>query len=579
LKAPRIRCHPATLPPADSPVYHNAVLIWEEWSQVLKNLWQISVTLEEVDQTIARLATQATEEFNQLKPLFSALRNLLSGTIKQPNRFGWSHHELTAQLPALPANLDLEKIEQAISPHLEFLDPTLEYGMSASELTSHFRKRFSASDETIAQQVKSNVVKQWLMPLLKILGQEPGYLSLCYGKLTLSRPNNRLAQIAHAAKGNIFLDATGDRLELAMLLGINPEQIICTAQEVTAGATIRRIQVATLGRLGQHRGSYQQRRVNAVIDAIAHSHPDQHLSTIRFKRLAAAQDFRWFIESRGCNDLCDSDVLILDGIPCPNLEALAAEFTCLTGQVPQTGTISSKIPVQLTNPMPELIEPWFELTLSADPKFAAFVRRRILANIHQAEGRLRASRRPEQDLSVYILGDYPLDLPVELVKASDITLEAASKIERVEIAIRQAVEQLKATGARITQQAIANLTQYSRGHISRFGKLIQMLINNSTSKAIAQKVETQPITGENGTESLSPEELDWLSSEYLPLIASEPPDELWSLIKVLGKINFTQVWNQTTAVAQIEIWKRALLSLEVSSLSRLAMAVGLNLYR
>lgn len=38
-------------------------------------------------------------------------------------------------------------------------------------------------------------------------------------------------------------------------------------------------------------------------------------------------------------------------------------------------------------------------------------------NLHQGWGRLRANRRQGEELTVYILGDYPLEVPVELVRA------------------------------------------------------------------------------------------------------------------------------------------------------------------
>jgi hypothetical protein len=304
-------------------------------------------------------------------------------------------------------------------------------------------------------------------------------------------------------------------------------------------------------------------------------HPNA--GVIRFKRLALEGDYRWFIESRGVNDAQTLDTLILDGIPCENLEYLAAEFGCIYGRVPVEGTSHVKTPVQLTNPLPEGIEPYFESSVSADPDFAGFVRRRILANIHQAEGRLRATRRQGEQLTVYILGDFALDVPVELVRATDITLEAASKTERLELAIRRAVEQLKATGQKVTQQAIANLAGYTRGHISRFQKLIVLLISDSKSEAIGN-VSARSATTPKSPPDPPPDEIEWLSSEYLPLIADSPYVELLSLVDAYGKGGFNLIWNGATAEVQVKILSQAILGLlSGDELRQLARSVGVKL--
>jgi hypothetical protein len=380
--------------------------------------------------------------------------------------------------------------------------------------------------------------------------------------------------IAHAAKCNIFLDATGHQEELALLLGIKSEEIYHIKQQQLPGAHLIRVQVAGLGRLGQHRGKEQQRRTQATVSELLKRHPNA--GVIRFKRLAIEGDYRWFIESRGVNDAQTLDTLILDGIPCENLEYLAAEFACIYGRVPVEGTSHVKTPVQLTNPLPEGIEPHFESSVSADPDFAGFVRRRILANIHQAEGRLRATRRQGEQLAVYILGDFALDVPVELVKATDITLEAASKTERLELAIRSAVEQLKATGQKVTQQAIANLTGYTRGHISRFQKLIVLLISDSKSEAIGNASARSATTPKSPPDPPS-DEIEWLSKEYLPLIADSPYVELLSLVDAYGKGGFNLIWNGATVEVQVKILSQAILGLlSGDELRQLARSVGVK---
>jgi hypothetical protein len=565
LKSERVRSHPSSLPIATGEKafdYSKAALVWEEWATIFKNSRQITVTVTDLDKLIVELATKAPEEFSKLQPLLTALRRLIAGEVKQPNLFGWNHHKLIEQLPPLPNDLDEEALASVLEPDLEILDPTSEYGVPAAELPAGSRKKFTESDETTANKVRQQVLKQWLMPFLRVLKAEKGYLTLSYGELTVTTPDDRLVKIAHAAHCNIFLDATGHLDELALLLGIPPEEIHHVRQQQASGAEVRRVQIAGMGRLGQRRGKDQQRRASAVVDELLHRHPG--VGVIRFKRQAKEGDYRWFVESRGVNDAQSLDTLILDGIPCENLESLAAQFTCIYGRPPAEGMQTIQTPVQLTNPLPEGVEPYFESNISADSDFAGFVRRRILANIHQAEGRLRATRRQGEQLTVYILGDFALDVPVELVRATDITLEAASKTERVELAIRRAVEQLKATGQEVTQQAIANLTGYTRGHISRFQKLIILLLEVTVSKMI-----TSPPPPES-----PPDEVQWLSEEYLPLIADNPLSELLSLVGAYGKIGFSQIWSGATAEVQIRILSRLFMNLPVGEVSHLAQCLN-----
>ena len=268
------------------------------------------------------------------------------------------------------------------------------------------RKKFNNSDTQTAQQIADNVLKQWLMPFLDILQGEVGYLTLSQGTLTITMPNPHLVNIARAVKKNIFLDATGSIEELALLLGIKISDIDYIAVKPNSGAKTKFIQVAGMGRLGQHRGDYQQQQVEAVIGRLLKD--DSNAGVIRFKKYATDRDLRWFIESRGVNDAENLNILILDGIPCPNLASLAAAFTCMYGRQPEDGIQEVKYPIDLTNSLAKDINPYFAMKVSSDEQFNQFVRHRILANLHQGWGRLRANRRKGEELTVYILGDYPL---------------------------------------------------------------------------------------------------------------------------------------------------------------------------
>ncbi|MDJ0574747.1 MAG: hypothetical protein QNJ65_06220, partial [Xenococcaceae cyanobacterium MO_234.B1] len=167
---------------------------------------------------------------------------------------------------------------------------------------------------------------------------------------------------------------------------------------------------------------------------------------------------------------------------------------------------------------------------SADVEFRAFVRRRVLANIHQGMGRLRANRRVGEELTIYILGDYPGDVPVELVKPSDITPEAATKLEQFEMALTGAIARLKAEGKKVTQTALSQITGYSQGYISRFKKLLLSLLESFNSKS----------------NNSDPPLLDvgWVAKNYLPLAQKEElPKVIFNLDEVFGSRQFLPLFD------------------------------------
>ncbi len=138
--------------------------------------------------------------------------------------------------------------------------------------------------------------------------------------------------------------------DLAALLGIPVEEIehIAVKPEPGLSAKTKYIQVAGLGRLGQQRGKHQERQTAAITKALQEKHKGR-IRKIAFKKFSSGNDLQWFVESRGANDAEKDEALILEGVPTPNIEALAAEFTCLYGRVPEPGTIKVKYNIKVTN--------------------------------------------------------------------------------------------------------------------------------------------------------------------------------------------------------------------------------------
>lgn len=587
LKQPRLRAHPESLPSPNADYgepynYSDVVVMWDEAAEILKAHRSIEVTTGELQRAIADLAVKLPQVFDALRPLLTTLHSYLSGEQKQPNKYGWKNAQIRAALPPPLEGIDVNAITEALAPNLDsLLDTVPELGVSLADLPPQVRKRFCDSDTVIAKQVSRELALNWLPDFLDVLlGNVVGALRIQYGTLTITLPDLRLVEIAQTASGNIFLDATATAEDLALVLGCEESEILTVRQEIPDTSNLEIIQVATMGRLGvgSDRSEFCQSRVDALINQIT-ADTNGNVAVFDFKRHTSCCDGkrRWWTDSRGVNDLEDYAALALVGVPCRSLSDLEAEFTVLHGRSPKEGTERVRYPIQVNGaPSPDL-QPWFEMEVSADPEFREFCRRRILADIHQAIGRLRSHRRHGQQLRVYFIGDYPLDVPVTLRRASDITPDAATKPERVEMAIRSAVQQLKDTGLKITQQEIAAMTKlldpegkgYSQQHISRFKVLLKTLLEDSNSKMSKPEPPSPNL-----------DETQWISSQYLPLLADSPPTELLegvlTTFEVYGQTVWRQIWDATPAAAQIKILQALMFTLSPGELRTLFTEVGVT---
>lgn len=569
LKQPRLRAHPQSLPSPTEYDYSDKVMIWDEASEIIKNHRSINVTAHDVTRVIADLAIASPELFDKLRPVLTALHPYLSGQIKTPY-YGLKDEFIRTALPQ--ADVDIDQLRSHLDVDFDkLLNSTKEeHGVDLADLPRNVRKRFADSDAHLSEEISKNVSLNWLADFITALGSANSNLAIgSNGTLTITLPDQRLADIAAAAKGNLFLDATGTAIDLAPALGIEPKEILTISQAVSSCDNLEIIQVATMGRLGvgSDRTEFCQGRVDALINQIK-ADTSGKVAVFDFKRHTKVADEKrhWWTGSRGVNDVEDCEATILVGVPCRNLGALEAEFKVLYGRAPKEGTKKVKYPVQIKGQPSKDLQPFFEMNVSVDQEFNEFCRRRVQADIHQAIGRLRAHRRPGQQLRVYFIADYPLDVPVTLRRASDITPEAATKTERVQMAIIGAVRQLRDSGLKITQTAIAQITGYSQQYISRFKVLLQTLLEALYSKS-SKNIDPPPDVGE----------AQWMGQEYLPILAESPPNELLeevlSVFESYGSNVWRQVWNATPATAQIKILQALMFTLAPGELRSLFNAM------
>lgn len=534
LSSPKLRAHPDSLPdPQDYPLTDTVLLI-DEPGQIFQNKQNIQITLKDLEQTILKLIGHS-RLFEAVEPLIAALLPYLDKSEKI-GKFGINHLELIQKLPVPIVNL--EALSQIFTPDLSFLNSTAEYGVDLADLPRLLRKQFSERDAQTAEQAEERVIKQWLPNLIGVLaGQIPGAsLRIDYQGLTLTLPDDRHRKIAQSAKAAIFLDGTLQPIDLALKLGCKPEEIFVCRQIIPNQQNLKITQVIDLGRMGVQRGADQQKRANAIV---AHYlELDSATKVIDFKKFAEEGMGAWWRDSRGTNDFEQVSRLILSGTPCRNLADLQAEYAVLGGGFPDEN----------------------------DSDFKGFIDRAILADIHQAIGRLRAHRRLDESLEIVLLSNFPIDVPTTQVKALNITPEAATKWERFVLAVKSAVESLTASGEKITQTLVAKISGYTQQYLSRHWKLLQALLKFSNSKSGIP------------AESL----LDDLVTTFGPTLESaltscKTPDDV---LETTGEFFFDWLetaqhesfWNQLKAETQIRILEALILVLPPAQLITLAIA-------
>lgn len=503
LAAARLRGHPDSLPSPTEFDFGQSLLAWEEVSETFTATKEITIAESDIADVLRAIAESGNDELysvidklNALEGLFlgktgmrftmalnkalaalgwlskslrflpllqgilASLSRLASPAYREDFRYGIGHRDMAGMLSGVFDDIDLEALIAATTPSLDILNPTAKYGVDASDLSRDLRKRFADKDEALAETVANSFAKQWLPDLIQVLnGSKPGVLRLIkhFGKpvLTMTLLDERHRKSAKAANCNLFLDATIDRDDLALLLGCNPEEIYVCAQELPANANLRIRQIKDLGKLTQQRGNKQQTRLQALLQRIAKDDPN--LGVIDFKKFTGESSDgvargAWWKDSRSSNDFMDRTTLVLVGSPCENLGAAMAEWRLLSGTDPS--------------------DPAYGET---NPEYEAWLQRRITATVVQAVGRSRYQRRPDEQITVWILTSADLSsLPyeVEQVDLVDYAPEIASDRDQRMLGCLAFIRDQLLKGLKPTQKQVSIATGTPYGTIKRWWKTL-----------------------------------------------------------------------------------------------------------
>jgi hypothetical protein len=562
LKNNRIRAHADSMPQPYEFDYSQSGLFWDEASIQFKAMNEVTASLSDFDQVWAELEAKAPGLHETLKPLRLALRPLLTGELKQPYH-GWDDGAIRTLLPQVPDNLCqmIDVLEEILQPDLSFLEQqpdsicaslARQLGISRGLqqlIKREFRRVVHQEISTEFQRLALN----WLVPFLRVWNRERGALRCESQKLIIYSRSDRHTALTRAAKFNIFLDATITRERLALLLGIDPEEIYVIEQQTPNHNNLRIIQITGMGKLGKDRSGSLKQRVAALREALERRHAD--IAFGDWKAHASDGDGQWFVNLRGSNEFEDAPAMAVFGVPYQNLGHLQALYQTLTGE---------EAPLDKDN---------------LHQGLQRFIEAHTQAEIEQATGRLRAHLRSCEQLTFYFVGDYDLSflgVPVEQVEAFQITPEAGTPAQITRWKILEAIRLLQNQGQKITQIAIAASSQISQPLIakiaSQFGgwgrlkKLLLALLDSLYSDS-------------NNLASLSDEE-KWLAECYLPLLLNDPPEvaveQMRSIIQAYGFRVFGVIVAAASPQTQARLLALVVQALPVGIQLELLALVGFN---
>ena len=516
LQSKRLIAHPASLPnpksydPENGFDYGNTTLIFEE-SELSANTTKIvKVSVKDITASIASLAEKDSDLFLSLKPLLIAIKKLIAE--KQSNRYGFDGKTLREKLLGLiPNDIDLNRLKSALTPDLSFLDPISEMGESIADMPASVRRAFAEKDSNLAEKAENETLKQWLPELIDSL-QGRGYLSLNHGILSVSFVDSRFLAIINEAAKIIFLSATESLENLEARTGLTID-LITTGGDIPEN--INFIQVIDLGRMGINRGEGQKRRSKVILDHYRETDPN-NTAVIRFQSHCKDEDdqtsLKHFVNSQGTNLIAGVTRLIIDGLPCPNLESLRHDYAVSTG-----------------------LNPYGE-------DFDRYTRHRILSIIKQEIGRLRANLYPDRIFEVVLLTNYDFSglIPpnqIKQVKAHEITPDAESVKERTNRLIGEAANRLWETGEKVTERAIATVTGMARTTINRCRAFLDEILATFTI--------SNPNSNCGQAETLTQTDTDLINDATVYLEAASEDSlltEFGNILEVLDRNQWAALW-------------------------------------
>lgn len=327
---------------------------------------------------------------------------------------------------------DREKLERAARSNFEL-----------EELAQ--TKRAVKPQKVDAQKLLETARPQKLWDLLAILLEvQPGAVRVLSGKVEITKPDGRLGKLAQSAKAAIFLDATCPPEILASNLGIEVSEIVVIKLRRKEVDNLHHVQVSGFGKCGRDRADSTNQRLARLHDGIRRDAAKRlgiDSVEVEIADFKGVKEFdariRHLSNSRGSNEIEGTQVLIVHGLPKPNLGAVQDEYACQ-----DRGGIT----------------------------FEQFYQHKCDAEIIQLAGRLRSNNYPDRQFLIYWVSEEPLPFEAEQVEAGDLSAEAASPGERAWRTVKKLAIQTCREGILPNLDELAAVIGKTKAYLSQLAK-------------------------------------------------------------------------------------------------------------
>ncbi|AUB44097.1 DNA-binding transcriptional regulator, FadR family (plasmid) [Nostoc flagelliforme CCNUN1] len=529
LSTPRIRANINSLPTPEDITSSGAFV--DEVNRQLQPVDFTEVSLSDFDYTMMEVQTKLPQIYNKIQNLILPVRSLLTGEIppRQETYHGYSDYMVRQFLGEIPDDLpsiinQLETIAPNIEELVQEADSVNLDGVEGDHksvnrntlkfIRAHLNKQ--ATSET--KRNIDNLPVRWLVPLLEVIGNlKTGALRVKGKKLIIGTNTTRQSDVLKALDFVFLMDATAKRQTVAKQLGVNPEEILVISEVQPDYSNLTIHQIKGFGLLGKDRSEPLKARISALRKELDQRHKGK-IGYIDHKSSKSSGDGHWFVDNRGSNAYQELDALCSFGTPYQDIGALQQSYITTTG----------------------------DRDVSVDSEnFQDFVDEQVQAEVIQCAGRLRANRRPESELTYYVVSDKDLSYLLSYYPgctltqslAFDITPLAGTAKQQTRWAILQGFKQLVAAGAQIKQKTIASIAGISQSLVSKtaleFGGW-------KTLKKILLALYSSLYRSSNIFPDVLSEDERWFIDEYFPLLFDDYPSNPEAVVKEVVKIAIAQ---------------------------------------
>jgi transcriptional regulator with XRE-family HTH domain len=538
MESRRIRSSLDSAPSPGDYKYDGDTAFVEEASRCLRGTQTLSAWRQELSQLWDYVERKAPVAFATLQSIRFALADALEGKFDRiENGFnrGANHESLIASLPFPEDFANLPELLASVAQAMPKVKDLVEEPDSVTGLGGRWRSIGQLARNTFkaeaARQTQQNI--EALPPNILVYaleiwaGLRPGALRVSAKQLHVTIRDARHADVLTSCEFVCLLDATGDKRQLAQMLGVASDTIIEIEQE-KPNLTNLTVTNANMKGMGSKRISDAcKARQKAFLEWVVTQHDDSEVRV-----LANLADTHlplsgwWFNDNRSTNTFKGVGAIAAFNTPRVNLGAVQDEYLALFGNLE-----------------------------GCDEYYSYLIR----AETIQLIGRQRAHLYPNRNFTIYLAGtnqdvSYLQEYGIRVInkEAFELCPEAGTPDQVTRWKICLAMRQLQDQGQKLTQEAIASTVGVTQGRISQI--VAEFGGWKSFKKILA--VLLGLYRGTNNFSSLSDEE-QWLARNYLPGLLDQPPEvaiqEVGLVIRAYGVSTFLRILAASTPQTQARL--------------------------